>query len=754
LNELDKIIEQNALRQRIRDNLHPKECQEEALEARTHWNLSISETIELANTFFFKSYKAYSTKRSSPKILQNFVGKILDALGAKNVLEYGFNADSIVAKLFDSGSKFSLTYSGYQNQFARLFKELLPKGSSVIDFYAPLEGEYAVVVCNPPLGLRNESPELNDLGIVENVSSRISDNGNMIWLTSRTALVSKRQKNFVKSLEQQGVYLIAALEIPSGEFSNQTSVAGALLLFGRTKIEKKLIGTLRDINSHAQLSKALSEAKKMAGGSLWRWVQHEADTTFTDVEVEQEIKKILPKGNFELKSLADLIDVSRIEKADKPSKAKQSCIYLPEYVASSAAASLEELTVKLKATYRLSIQENKISPKFLVWILNSEYGKLERKKAGTGTAIRRIRKADIPTLRVPVPPLKVQDKIAKIQSDINLLKTNLDDLQGDLKKNWNELESADLEVSKMLSVTDIEHQIENWWQELPYPLATVYRRYRNSSAPKEAYEALLHFFEVLAVFTAMIGTSYVRAIRADSKELLSKWLSPTDGATLQRTDFNFWIDVTAGSLKALNFSLTKNSSGNKKEIESARIKSSPLLVSDAAYVAKLRGIRKPLLEAKIFRNSKSHGGLLKEGDAKRYLGELENVLRQTFSIMAPFFKQCSLIQVGKAAYLGQAGYDCDVLFLRSSDPQFEKSAINIKSLAPSNSLAFWMKGSEEICEAIPFIKLGSPQIEENNAVYVYNSLNEEGMKWISFDKTQKQEIIENEIAIQALLDLS
>jgi len=718
------------------------------LSIRDRHNLTISQTLDLANSVLLRGSRLDRSKAKSPDILQSFFNAFLKAIEAETVFEFGAFGSSLVVRQLDQSAHFNLTYTSYHNQFAELFRGLLPAGSQVADYNAESHANQDIVICDPPINVKSTSGKTVDQEAVLSSAKFVSSEGYLCWLTTRNVFFDRKKIAFIEELEKEGLFILAALDVPPGAFSSLSSIAGALMIFRRTKSKQKMIGSLRDFNAHQQIAQSLSEPAKKRGGNLWRWVDAEKDITFAQVEAEQNIKKMLPKGEFELIELSELISSEGIVKADKVGESVGSHIYLPEYIASKAAATLDELTVKSKATYFVGIDATKANPRYIVQVLNSSFGKLERERMSTGTTILRLNRKSIPSLRITLPSLSVQNRLVLVRSKINALKSSLDNIQGDLNSDWKGLPDAELLISEMYSAVDLDKKIDLWWRELPYPLATVYRRYKNSSSAIMQYEALLHFFEVLAVFTAMLGTSYAQKLHEESDVLLLKWLKPSGGSTILKTDFNFWISVAAGSLKAISSTLD-----NPVKLNTAKVTAGSSIVEGAKSVVVLRGIRVFLEEAKEFRNSKSHGGLIKEQDAKARLKELENILRETYAIAAPFFRKCLLVQSGTADYLGEEGFDCRLQKLASSDPQFEEVLARLKTPARINSLGFWMVGSEAVCEAIPFVKLGSPKIDQDTAVYVYNSVNDEGMKWISFDHTQQQEIIENVPDLQRLFGL-
>lgn len=130
-----------------------------------------------------------------------------------------------------------------------------------------------------------------------------------------------------------------------------------------------------------------------------------------------------------------------------------------------------------------------------------------------------------------------------------MLRAAFQDMQGALDRDWTGLTEVVEKIDGLQGVLNIERKIADWWRELPYPLATIYRRYQVSKDPKERLETLLHFFEMAAVYLATVGTSHVKAMRKDWSEVLAKWLHPDGAAGIERADFGFWIGLTGAVLK-------------------------------------------------------------------------------------------------------------------------------------------------------------------------------------------------------------
>jgi hypothetical protein len=112
------------------------------------------------------------------------------------------------------------------------------------------------------------------------------------------------------------------------------------------------------------------------------------------------------------------------------------------------------------------------------------------------------------SLKLPIPNVATQEQILRIDRDLNLLQAALGEMSATLDQDWTLVPDIVEKIDRLKAVLDIERQIADWWSELPYPLATIYRRYQFSTEPKDRFETLVHFFEMASVYLAAVGTSY------------------------------------------------------------------------------------------------------------------------------------------------------------------------------------------------------------------------------------------------------
>ena len=420
---------------------------------------------------------------------------------------------------------------------------------------------------------------------------------------------------------------------------------------------------------------------------------------FSDLERSRLLQRLAPRGRYTMLPLGALLQATKVEKADRPIadiEQASAFLFIPEYAGSRVTATLDEQTVKPKAVYRLPIDPKKANPHFLAQLLNSPYGKQLRGDAAKGATIQRVSMASLLELKLPIPDTRVQDRIARIDTDISLLRSAFQEMQGALDQDWSSLPDVGEKIDSLKGVLDIERRIADWWRELPYPLATIYRRYQVSTDPKERLDALLHFFELAAVYLATVGTSHVKALRWDWPDLLAKWMHPSIGTGIERADFGFWINLAAASLKDTNrIASDKGLRAKAEEI------AGPELVQLASTIGLLGKATEALGIARNYRNSwKGHGGHMKASDATRLDEELQQSIRGFYENTASIFRQLQLVRPGMAE-VRDTGFKFKIEKLAGSDPVFQRQQVELARPVKSNVLAFWMSGARTMCRCRP-----------------------------------------------------
>lgn len=689
-------------------------------------------------------YGRYGRQRSGEVFdaLAVFLSSVCEQTKAARVLEYTVAPTVFTARLEGGRTVKNLSYIAPYEHVAKVLRILFDeKAASVTDSMTELgRGEaFDPIICVPALGYRAQNDTTVDgFGgeVVRQLVPALANRGTLYWVTGRGAVFQTRAEKTLADLRLQGLNAVATIDVAPGGFLD-TPIEGVVIALRRELPTKRFVGALRGIETAAPMASALLTGPSRKAGASWTWLDSEDQPTFADVEHARFLEKLAPRGRHTVVSLGSLLLSSRLERADTPVPDEQKAatfLFIPEYASSRITADLEEQTVKPKAVYRLAVDPAKANPRFLARLLNSPYGRQLRAGIASGATIQRVSANTLLALEVRLPDAATQARIARIDSDVGLLQAAFVDMQNALDHDWTKLAEVGEKIDGLKGVLDIERQIADWWRELPYPLATIYRRYQVSQSPKERLDTLLHFFEMAAVYLATVGGSHVRAMRTDWQEAMGNWLHPSGAAGIERADFGFWIGLAGASLKDAN-RIAGDAELRRSAIEIAGAE----LVQVASTIGALGKATEVLDIARRHRNSSiAHGGHIKPSDAARLDTELQQSVRDLYELTASVFRHFELVRPGMAE-VTDTGFRFQIERLSGSDPTFGTEVVELDRPAKSKALAFWMRGARTMCPALPFFRLGVPQQPQETSFYVFNRVENGGFRWISYQEAREQD---------------
>ena len=675
-------------------------------------------------------------------ILPAFFSAVCGRTGAGPVLEYASDPFLLTASLLEIPDPPRLTFAARSEHLAEVLRVAVDGTSaSVTEEATELcpDSRWKSIVCRPLLGQRTAAASRADgFGgeVVSKLAPLLAEGGTLYWITGRGALSLRGLSWPLRRPLKEDLRVAATIDLPPGAFPG-TAIPGAIIAIRRDADPRRFVGVLRDPHSAERLASALHAGPMSTKGPDWTWLDAEDERTFADLEQDRVLRKLLPRGrhtSVALKSLLMSDDIVKADRAREELDPKAGLLFVPEYATGRVTTDIDSQTVKPRAVYRLTVDSSKANPRFLAQILNAPYGRQLREGAARGATIQRVSKANLLSFELPLPDVATQDRIARLGSDVSLLRASLDDLQGTVEQDWSGLAELVATVDGLKAVLDIERRIEDWWRELPYPLATIYRRYRVSTKPKEQLDTLLHFFEMAAVYLAAIGTSHVRALRSDWEAEFAKWLHPTKAAGIERADFGFWITLAGASLKDVS------RIGSDQALRANAIKlAGPELVQYTEMIGPLGKATKVLDVARRYRNDwKGHGGYLKPSDAAGLVEDLHQSVRDFYELVASPFRRLQLVRPGSARSTA-TGLQFEVERLLGSDPTFEKVIVELDHNPISGVLAFWVAGARTMCRAVPFFRLGAPQEPLETIFYVFNRIENGNCRWISYQEARDQD---------------
>lgn len=722
------------------------EVAQEALRAGLH----LGESLEAVRQHADRHVRG--ADRALESALSLLVCSIAHGTKASRVFEYTADRRLRLAELaVVDGSELSVF--SLDADFAEALKILLAGTSATVTVGTPTpteNGQFDAIICAPPIGVRSNGGDGFGSEVLSVLAPSLSDDGVLCWITARSVLAKHNTRKTFPSLNHNGLYVAAVIDLAPGVLAG-TGIEGALIVLCRQKQDEKLVGALRSPEDASEIAGALKAGPVRKTAGVWAWLASDDWRSFRDLEYERLIRRLTPRGRHTLRTIRSLLVDERVERADRPlsdDRNGNALLFVPEFAAGRVTPDLEQQKVKPRLVYRLTIDREQANPRFLAQLLNSPYGQALRGWIAAGGSINRIGIEALLSLELVLPDLPVQERIARLDSDMGLLQTTFQDMQATVEEDWSNLTATEERVDALKAVVDIERRIADWWRELPYPLATIYRRYQVAAASKDRLEALLHFFEMFAVYLGAVGASHVRALRRDWPDVLSKWLRPTGSAGIERADFGFWIGLAQASLKD-TARITSD-----KDLRAAAVDSCGLdLVQVAGTLGALGKATEPLNVARRVRNNwKGHGGHLKPSDAERLDRELQQHVRDLYEITSSLLRNIQLVRPGLAETT-DTGLRYTVDVLTGSDPTFEQKCVEVSKPVKTGTLAFWGRNSSTMCRALPFFRLGAPQQPQESSIYVLNRVENGGFRWICYQEAREQEFIARDEELSGIIGL-
>ena len=476
--------------------------------------------------------------------------------------------------------------------------------------------------------------------------------------------------------------------------------------------------------------------------SIGRWVDDSELPLHSAIEKRSRLRALAPKGSHRTVKGRELF--RRVQRVSYQLEAEtDDIIFVPLASSANVAASIRDTGVGASSCWRVRVNTSLCDREFLIKLLNSEYGRKVRSSlTGSGDLDKSW---DLNWLELPLPSLDAQQRIRRISSDIALIKAALDSTADLTDRNWAALEAVERDLASAKQVFDLEGKVSNWSHELPFPIATVLRRCVtvHANEPRNQFEALVHFYEAFAAFSATLGLTLLQRVCGPSE--LASVLYPKGGAVITRPDFNFWIGAIGGIANRIQAAI-----GDKQE-QAANAEEC------LYYLGLLKGLRQchgALQRALKIRNSwKGHGGAIKDADAKELNRQLLDGLGELYVNAVDVFRSARLVRLGTADIQDET-VSFRVELCEGSDPLFKAITVdaNRRDFAKSGQLAFWMQDIGVLVQCFPTIRLSTAAIPSEKCAYIFNRYENGQFRWISYQEAQQQEIFDDDVGLRALID--
>jgi hypothetical protein len=581
-------------------------------------------------------------------------------------------------------------------------------------------------------GLRNDHGDFLLLASAK----RLSDEGAGLFLTTPSFMYAK-DRGLLNALNEQGLYVDAALSLPTGTLRPYTNIATLLVIIKRQKPERLFVGELREnVEQQAVLLNNLKRRKQGEEPQLGALVDESEFVTLDAYIIKHELRRAAARAKLTSVPIAELTEeINRFSRSGEvPFEDKPNSVYLPLIGVSSAVTSLEEATVKPQNLYQLVLKPGVVSAAFLARFLNTALGRKWRRSLEQVATIPQIRLGTLRQSEIYLPldsslhqqMLETDAKISEAIAQLTQLQRSLWETPGTAKKIRKQLDS----------MVRLEGQsFEAWVETLPFPLASILWAYHAEQEPKERVEHLFHFFEALAVFTASLLISgfrndpdFYEEQKSDLEEKDERFKDWSSAAS-----FGNWVIYAERLAKQLRQLM----SDKDKREETLRNFGEP----DPDFLAVLldKELYKVLKEANELRDSwKGHGPKLTSEQSQTVLAQLETLLSLTLKVTSDRYEGAALLlPISSRFQKGIHVYKAHAL----TGPKTPFRQISVKTLRPMEEGRLHLLQQDKLypLPILPFIRLGLGPEQQPKTTYFYSRLTEKGARYVAYQFSDEPE---------------
>jgi len=711
-----------------------------------------------------------------PQFLQDGIIQILESRSALTIIDpcagLGFLLEIVRQK---TSAKKSIAFSDQESYQRSIFDNHDWSFGNPLELLDRLKENIDVAISILPLGLPTKNIKLVDnenknfelRGPIEDLILaytllKLNDDGiGLFVIGAGFFLQTSRKGAIIRELSSFGCYVSAALELPKGSFSGH-SVTTYLLIVKKKVQDRMFVAKLsNNLNTNKQI--VSNYEKNIEGGSvdLGKYVQPLEFSGIDPLRLKEEFESITKNSRIPVLRLEDIskqINMGRYGE-DFQFSEEENSIYVPTIGNSDIKESIEDLKLKNQNYVQILIDETKSKAHFVAKFLNSEIGKKSLESKKTGITIPKLNKQNLKDVKIIIPDSRLQKNILHVDSKITSQENTILSLQNELlelkNKLWNNPDIADEADQKIDDFSqritkEIKEQtelsLEDWFENLPYPLSSILRAWQASSSDdyKTKYEHLLHFFEATAQFISIIFLSaYIKndSLFEEHRNKLNEIFSKNN-LSFERPTFATWKNINEYLGKQTR-NMLKDDCEDKSKLCSDIFSDSSLELPKTICNME---VLKVLNQTNSLRNSwKGHGGIVGQDDAKL---RNERLFHELLSLRMALgdWKNSTLVKaINCKARHGI--FENMISKLMGSNSEFLKETIKLSTWLDVEKLYIIQKNQGGALELLPLIQFSSAPKSNKSACYFFNRIDSKSQtsRFVSYHYIDEPEINEESI---------
>ncbi len=532
---------------------------------------------------------------------------------------------------------------------------------------------------------------------------------------------------FIDVLNIFGVSIKANIVLPKIAFPQTAAQINLLFITKKPSTKNMLvlkIDTPFEIDDIASHIEYFLETGKTKIGDI---VESNNFKGYQSLKINKVVEKQIKQSGYDpVNILSDQFatEIAAIKDDEKPAL---NSIYIPKIGRSPVLVNLTDSKLKNpKNYYKITFKEDaQLNIEYIANYLNSYVGVLIRESKFVGSVIPSMSLSSLREegLYIPLPEIKEQLQIIGLHRDLTAVAEQATEFQSKL---WN-YPASHAAISQDAKELIKKAPEDAWTEELPYPLASILKRFYNENDLNKRYDLLLHFFEATSeLLTAIHLGAYV-----SDQALYEKFKSDTEvgkklPSVVSSSNFGGWILFLNDSNKFIKRVLSIKDSDYKANILSA------FGTASEDFLQKVvdSSITNTLEKAVNLRNgTKGHGP---------YVDIPESIYESSLQLLADMkkpllaiFSNLSLIAYDSSTNINEAEIRYDVKVLKGSNPILpNKSIVLATSRILTNEFVYiYSEIEESVIKLSSLVKLGPLPKDKKVGFYFYNAKS----KWKSYE---------------------
>jgi N-6 DNA methylase len=610
-----------------------------------------------------------------------------------------------------------------------------------------IESHFDAVISNLPLGSQRQILPLSDTRSTVEVydeigrlillksALRLANNGLGLFIVS-DSFFGQIGRNDVRSvLPKFGLRISACLSIPAIDFSTKTSVGGNLVLIEHGLQGRLFVGELSgDKNRNGLLLDNLIAGKDGAELAVGKLVPLERFINYRILEEESRISKMAAQFGAPRYKLAKIISEINLLQGKDSFPERANAVFLPLLGTSLTVVDINEGTIKPHNYVQLVFREEICDARYVAGFLNTPLGRALRSSWRQGATIPKISKASLQKAELYLPSREVQLRTIESATTLNNANAHIRELEHGLWSRPQEVER----IRTAIRLLERKENLPEWLDHLPFPLASILWTYHASRLdPKARYEHLLHFFEALAEFMAIVFLSAFTS-RHEIYEQERKGLAQA----LEDAKSSFEVGTFGTWNTVLGYLSKRARSMWNGPPDDQAICTSLFSCSQAETLEMLfsKSMLSALQDANASRNRwTGHGGIVSEAEAKNRSASLEANLAAVRDIFRAGWDSFELVQPRNCRVKGGI-FENEVFLLVGPRTPFR--AVERKTTIPLETGGLYLLAEYEsrALHLLPLVRIMPAPKTELNACYFYSRLKGGKVRFVSYHFEQEAEL--------------